>query len=78
MKTSTATTCTSYPAVDENGKKLNDKFEHRRSKDITREWKQNLVCILPKRNNSRNTTSSKGRYAAGDVKHQHSNTVKVW
>ena len=36
--------------VDDTGKKINDKFEHIRSKQITRELEQSTVCIRRKRN----------------------------
>ena len=51
--------------VDENGRPLNDRFEHRRSKQITRELERKYPEL------------KKVDYAAGDVKHQIGNTVKA-
>ena len=64
--------------VDENGKPLNDKFEHRRSKQITRELekKYNLYPAERKERAER-PELKKVDYAAGDVKHQVGNTVKA-
>ena len=63
--------------VDENGKPLNDKFEHRRSKQITRELekKYNLHPAEKKERTDR-PELKKVDYAAGDVKHQIGNAVK--
>ena len=63
--------------VDENGKPLNDKFEHRRSKQITRELekKYNLHPAERKERTER-PELKKVDYAAGDVKHQIGNAVK--
>ena len=64
--------------VDENGRPLNDRFEHRRSKQITRELesKYNLHPAEKKERTER-PELKKVDYAAGDVKHQIGNTVKV-
>lgn len=63
--------------VDENGKKINDKFEHRRSKDITRELETKYgLHPAEKKQQQDNYQFQKIDYAAGDVKHQLSNTVK--
>lgn len=63
--------------VDENGKKINDKFEHRRSKDITRELETKYgLHPAEKKQQQDNYQFQKVDYAAGDVKHQLSNTVK--
>ncbi|WP_080904008.1 conjugal transfer protein MobB [Parabacteroides sp. Marseille-P3160] len=63
--------------VDENGKKLNDKFEHRRSKDITRELEEKYgLHPAEKKQQQEHYQFQKLDYAAGDVKHQLSNTVK--
>lgn len=63
--------------VDEHGKKLNDKFEHRRSKDITREI-ENKYGLHPaeKTKDKELTQFHKVDYQSGDVKKQISNTVK--
>jgi len=63
--------------VDENGKKLNDKFEHRRSKDITRELEAKYgLHPAEKKQQQEHYQFRKVDYVAGDVKHQLSNTVK--
>lgn len=64
--------------VDENGKPLSDKFEHRRSKQITRELEQKYG-LLPAERQQRGERPElkKVDYAAGDVKHQLANAVKA-
>lgn len=64
--------------VDENGRPLNDRFEHRRSKQITRELEQkyNLHPAERKARTER-PELKKVDYTAGDVKHQIGNTVKA-
>lgn len=63
--------------VDENGKKLNDKFEHRRSKDITRELEAKYgLHTAEKKQQQEHYQFQKVDYVAGDVKRQISNTVK--
>ena len=64
--------------VDENGRPLNDRFEHRCSKQITRELesKYNLHPAEKKERTER-PELKKVDYAAGDVKHQIGNTVKA-
>lgn len=64
--------------VDESGRPLNDRFEHRRSKQITRELekKYNLQPAEKKERTER-PELKKVDYAAGDVKHQIGNTVKA-
>lgn len=63
--------------VDENGRKINDKFEHRRSKDITREL-ENKYKLHPaeKKQKQEHYQFQKVDYTAGDIKRQLSNTVK--
>ncbi len=63
--------------VDEHGRKLNDKFEHRRSKDITREI-ENKYGLHPaeKIKDKELTQFQKVDYESGDIKKQISNTVK--
>ena len=63
--------------VDENGKPLNDKFEHRRSKQITRELEKKYGCTGRAKGTCRTPELKKVDYAAGDVKHQIGNTVKA-
>lgn len=63
--------------VDENGRKINDKFEHRRSKDITRELEAKYGLHPAEKKQQREQYQfQKVDYAAGDVKRQISNTVK--
>ena len=57
--------------VDENGKPLNDKFEHRRSKQITRELEQKYnLHPAERKERAERPELKKVDYAAGDVKHQ--------
>ena len=64
--------------VDENGKPLNDKFEHRRSKQITRELEQKYnLHPAERKERAERPELKKVDYAAGDVKHQIGNTVKA-
>ena len=63
--------------VDEYGKKLNDKFEFRRSKDITRELERKYgLHPAEKLNYPKQAHLKKVDYQAGNVKKQISNTVK--
>lgn len=63
--------------VDETGRKINDKFEHRRSKDITRELEQKYG-LLPaeKRQQGDEWKLSKIDPEQGNVKQQIANVVK--
>ena len=64
--------------VDENGKPLNDRFEHRRSKQITRELEKKYnLHPAEKKERTERPELKKVDYAAGDVKHQIGNTVKA-
>ena len=64
--------------VDENGRPLNDKFEHRRSKQITRELERKYgFHPAEKKERTERPELKKVDYAAGDVKHQIGNTVKA-
>lgn len=64
--------------VDETGKKINDKFEHIRSKQITRELEQKYgLHPAEKKQATDRPELKKVDYRAGDVKHQLSNTVKA-
>lgn len=67
------TTC-----VKENGERMDDSFEHRRSKDITRELEK-IYNLLPaeKKHYSENLPLKKVNYKEGDVKKQVANTVKA-
>ncbi len=63
--------------VDENGRKINDKFEHRRSKDITRELEAKYgLHPAEKKQQQEQYRFEKVDYAMGNVKRQISNTVK--
>ena len=64
--------------VDENGRPLNDKFEHRRSKQITRELEQKYnLHPAEKKARTERPELKKVDYTTGDVKHQIGNTVKA-
>ena len=64
--------------VDENGRPLNDRFEHRRSKQITRELERKYdLHPAERRERAEHPELKKVDYAAGDVKHQIGNTVKA-
>ena len=64
--------------VDENGRPLNDRFEHRRSKQITRELERKYdLHPAERRERAERPELKKVDYAAGDVKHQIGNTVKA-
>ena len=64
--------------VDENGKPLNDRFEHRRSKQITCELEKKYgLHPAERKERAERPELKKVDYAAGDVKHQVGNTVKA-
>ena len=64
--------------VDESGRPLNDRFEHRRSKQITRELERKYnLHPAEKKERMERPELKKVDYAAGDVKHQIGNTVKA-
>ena len=64
--------------VDENGRPLNDRFEHRRSKQITRELEKKYgLHPAERKERAERPELKKVDYTAGDVKHQISNTVKA-
>lgn len=64
--------------VDENGKPLSDKFERRRSKQITRELEQKYgLHPAERQQRGERPELKKVDYAAGDVKHQLANAVKA-
>ena len=64
--------------VDENGRPLNDKFEHRRSKQMTRELEQKYgLHPAERKERAERPELKKVDYTAGDVKHQIGNTVKA-
>ena len=58
--------------VDDTGKKINDKFEHIRSKQITRELEQKYgLHPAEKKQAAERPELKKVDYRAGDVKHQY-------
>ena len=64
--------------MDENGRPLNDRVEHRRSKHITRELEKKYnLHPAEKKERTERPELKKVDYAAGDVKHQIGNTVKA-
>ena len=64
--------------VDENGRPLNDKFEHRRSKQITRELEKKYgLHPAERKERAERPELKKVDYTAGDVKHQIGNAVKA-
>lgn len=64
--------------VDDTGKKISDKFEHIRSKEITRELEKKYgLHPAEKKQATERPELKKVDYQAGDVKHQLSNTVKA-
>lgn len=63
--------------VDEYGRKLNDKFEHRRSKATTRELEKKYgLHPAEKIQRNKNHQYQKVNYKAGNIKNQLSNTIK--
>lgn len=65
--------------VDEKGKKINDKFEFKRSKDITRELEQKYnLHTAEKQNRSQAPQVQKVNYKKGDVKKQIANLSKAY
>jgi len=63
--------------VDEIGRKINDKFEHRRSMDACRELEQKYG-LLPadKKQRQEGLPLKKVEYEKGDVKHQIANVIR--
>jgi hypothetical protein len=62
--------------VDETGKKINDKFEYRRSKDITRELEQKYGLRPAEKQQREAHQPQKIDVASGDVKSQIANVIK--
>jgi hypothetical protein len=64
--------------IDETGRKINDKFEYRRSKDITRELEQKYnLHSAEKASRPEHLSLKKVDSNEGDVKQQISNTLKA-
>ena len=63
--------------VDENGRKINDKFEHRRSMDACREIEQKYNLVPADRKQRHDGLPLKPvKHDAGDVKHQIANVIR--
>jgi hypothetical protein len=64
--------------VDENGKKIDDRFEHRRSMDACRELEQQygLIPADQKQRQDGSTPLKAVKYEDGDVKHQIANVIR--
>ncbi|MDR2064765.1 MAG: relaxase/mobilization nuclease domain-containing protein [Prevotellaceae bacterium] len=63
--------------VDKEGKKINDKFEHRRSMDICRELEQKYGLVFADQKKRQEGLPLKPvRYEDGDVKHQIANVIR--
>ncbi|MDR2765612.1 MAG: relaxase/mobilization nuclease domain-containing protein [Tannerella sp.] len=63
--------------VDSEGKKINDKFEHRRSMDICRELEQKYGLVPADQKKRQEGLPLKPvRYEGGDVKHQIANVIR--
>ena len=62
--------------VDETGKKINDKFEHRRSKDITRELEKKYGLRPAEKQQREAHQPQKIDLTSGDVKSQIANVIK--
>jgi hypothetical protein len=63
--------------VDEDGKKINDKFEHRRSMDICRELERKYGLVpVDQKKRQEGLPLKPVRYGSGDVKHQIANVVR--
>jgi hypothetical protein len=64
--------------VDENGKKIDDRFEHRRSMDACRELERKYGLIPADQKKQQEGLPLKPvRYEDGDVKHQIANVVRM-
>lgn len=64
--------------VDENGKKINDKFEFKRSKDTTRELEKKYGLLPAERKyNTQTPQPKKVNYKEGDIKKQITNLTKA-
>ncbi len=63
--------------VDEQGKKINDKFEHRRSMNACRELEQKYGLVpADQKQKQENLPLKKVDYKKGDVKHQIANVIR--
>ena len=63
--------------VDENGRKIDDKFEHRRSMDACRELERNYGLVpADQKQRQEGLPLKKVNYEKGDVKHQIANVIR--
>ena len=63
--------------VDENGRKINDKFEHRRSMDVCRELEQKYGLVPADQKQRQEGLPLKSvKYNEGDIKHQIANIIR--
>ena len=63
--------------VDENGKKINSAFEHRRSMDVCRELEQKYGLVAADKKQRQDVLPlKKVDYEKGDVKHQMANVIR--
>jgi hypothetical protein len=63
--------------VDENGKKINDRFEHRRSMDACRELEKKYGLIpADQKQRQEGLTLKPVRYEDGDIKHQIATVIR--
>jgi hypothetical protein len=64
--------------VDEEGKKISDKFEKRRSMDVCRELEKQycLISAIEKKQNPQNQISKPVDYKAGDIKSQLASVIR--
>ena len=63
--------------VDENGKKIDDRFEHRRSMDACRELEQKYGLVpADQKQRQEGLPLKKVEYENGDVKHQIANVIR--
>ncbi|KAA6305705.1 hypothetical protein EZS27_042642, partial [termite gut metagenome] len=63
--------------VDENGKKIDDHFEHRRSMDACRELEQKYgLAPADKKQRQEGLPLKAVRYEEGDIKHQIANVIR--
>jgi len=63
--------------VDENGKKINSTFEHRRSMDVCRELEQKYGLVAADKKQRQDILPlKKVEYEKGDVKHQMANVIR--
>ena len=64
--------------VDENGRKISDKFEKRRSMDVCRELEKQycLISAIEKKQNPQNQIFKPVDYKAGDIKSQMASVIR--